>query len=102
MPYPMPFLPVLVIAILISAIFPTLLKLCSRLERDDRDRRRSQPTEARNPDLLNEDPFSDRPGARTAEVVIEAKFVEFGSRPDELSFDWIVPLSFHSSRSDAP
>jgi hypothetical protein len=97
MPYPIPFLPVLVVAILISAIFPTLLKVCGRLEQDDHDQESSPPTETTNPDLSSEDPFSDRSGVvattpRTAEVAIKVKFVECGSRTEELSFDWIVPF----------
>jgi len=97
MPFPIPFLPALAVAIVISAILPTLLKMCGRLGQDDHDRGSSLPAETTNPDLSSEDPFSDQPGepattSRTAEVAIKAKFVEYGSRTEELPFDWIVPF----------
>lgn len=92
MPFHIPFLPMLIVTVLISAIIPTLLRLCRPHEQEVRNRAPSRPIE-----VTTSDPFSDLPGAAAAapateQVQIKTKFVECGSRTEELSFDWIVPF----------
>ncbi|MBK1884919.1 hypothetical protein JIN85_21090 [Luteolibacter pohnpeiensis] len=97
MPFPIPFLPMLVVAVLISAIIPTALTLRRTYEQEDRNRVPSPPYETPQGDLSSADPFSDSPSvaadaSTTDQIQIEVKFVEYGSRSEELSFDWIVPF----------
>jgi len=94
MPFPIPFLPMMVIAILIAAIFPTILKVCSRNEKVGDRRTPSLPAQT---NLSSVHPFSDLPDVSTLEsrpdqVRVTTKFVEISSGTEELSFDWIVPF----------
>lgn len=87
MPFPFPFLPMLIVTLLISAIIPTLLRLCRPHKQEVRSRAPSLPIEG-----TTLDPFADLPGAAAAapatkQVQIKTKFVECGSRTEELSFD---------------
>ena len=97
MPYPIPILPMIVVAILMSVTFSSLTKLCSSPGKDHGIQVPSLPTHATNQDFPNVDPFSDVAGVcalkpRTGDVRITTKFVEIYSGTDELSFDWIVPF----------
>ena len=97
MPFPIPFLPMLVVAVLISMIIPSALRLCRPHEQEERNRAPSQPNETPQDDLSSADPFSYSPSVAAGEsptdqIRIEVKFVDCGSRTEELSFDWIVPF----------
>ncbi len=88
----MPFVPMLIVAFLIAAIFPALLKMCSQKEIDQDSHVPSVHEHTENHDLLIEDPFAEAPTykRRTDEVRIKTKFVEIGSGSEELTFDWIT------------
>ena len=97
MPYPIPFLPMMVVAILMSVTFSSLMKLCSSREKAHGSHVPSLPQHATNQDFPSVDPFSDVADVsaltpRTGEVRITTKFVEIYSGTEELSFDWIVPF----------
>jgi hypothetical protein len=91
MPYPMPFIPMLIVAFLIAAIFPTLLKMCRQQEIIQDSGDPSVPEQTENQNLLIEDPFAEMPTytQQTDKVRITTKFVEVGSGTEELAFDWI-------------
>ena len=97
MPYPIPFLPLMIVALLMSVTFSSLVNLCSSRERAHGSHVPSLPKHGTNQDLPSVDPFSDVAdvGAltpRTSEVRVTTKFVEIYSGTEELSFDWIVPF----------
>ena len=97
MRFPIPFLPMLVVAVLISTIIPAFLRMCRPDERDERNRVPSPLKETSRTDLSSADPVSDPPdvagaSSTTDQVQIEVEFVECGSRTEELSFDWIEPF----------
>jgi hypothetical protein len=91
MPYPMPFIPMLIVAFLIAAIFPAILKMCSQQEIIQDSHVPSVPEQTADLDLVIVDPFAEVPTykMRTDEVRITTKFVEVGSSSEELAFDWI-------------
>ena len=101
MPFPIPFLPMIVVAILGASILPIILKMCSRHEKIKSARPSSLSPQTMNHKLSSADPFSDIPigtvpAPRDDHVAIKVMFIECGSKTDELSFDWIVPFD-HST-----
>lgn len=92
MPYPIPFLPMMVGAILMSVTFSSLMKLCTSREKAHGSHVPSLPKHATNQDFSSVDPFSDVPGVSALTPRITTKFVEIYSGTEELSFDWIIPF----------
>lgn len=103
MPFPIPFLPMMVVAVLAASIIPAILRMCSRHEKAEHSHPSSQPSQTMNHESSSVDPFSDMPNATVPtpiadQVAIKVKFIECGSRTDELSFDWIVPFEQPASK----
>ncbi len=101
MPFPIPFLPMMIVALLIASIFPAILKMCRHHEKAEDSYPSSLPPQTMNHESSSVDPFSEIPNGivpptRADQVAIKVKFIECGSRTDELSFDWIFPFK-HSA-----
>lgn len=97
MPYPIPFLPMMVVAILMSVTFSNLMKLCTSREKAHGSHVPSSPKHATNQDFSSVDPFSDVVDVsaltpRADDLRVTTKFVEIYSGTEELSFDWLVPF----------
>jgi hypothetical protein len=94
MPYPYPFLPITLFAIVATLVVPKcqhLLEQWMNRNEDERKNVSQSSTEA----LLVYDPFSANPspqplGDAQKEVRIKAKYIYVGSGTEELGFDWIV------------
>jgi hypothetical protein len=103
MPFPIPFLPVMAVALLTASIIPSKVRICSRHEKVDHSAPAALASQRMNHEPSNMDPFSDPPNATVLtpapdQVAIKVKFIECGSRTDELSFDWIVPFDQPASK----
>ncbi len=94
MPYPIPFLPMIIVAILMSDTFSSLMNLCGSREKAHGIHVPSLPKNATNQDFPSVDPFGDVAdvSALTPRVRITTKFVEIYSGTEELSFNWLVPF----------
>lgn len=93
----------MVVALLTASVIPTILKMCSRQEKVERSHPSSLPSQTMNHESSSVDPFSDMPDATVPSpiadlIAIKVKFIECGSRTDELSFDWIVPFEQPASK----
>ena len=103
MPFPIPFLPMMVVALLTASIIPAILRMGIDHEKVDHSHPSSLPSQPMNSGWSSVDPFSDTPNAPVPppipdQVAMKVKFIECGSRTDELSFDWIVPFERPASK----
>ena len=103
MPFSIPILPMMVVALLIAAILPAILNVRSRHDGGQDSVVPSAPKQTTEHELSSVDPFSEVPdvtatGPQTDGVRISTKFVEITSGTEELSFDWIVPCEHAASK----
>ena len=95
MPFPIPFLPMIVIALMASWVSSKLLNSCGQERAREMQRQTHGSKDALQDETLIADPFSDDPeqrarAAEAAPVRITTKYVKIGSGTEELKFDWIV------------
>ena len=89
-PFPLPILPIAVIAM----VFAFILPLCMKKEESNNEE--TIHVERLPANDVQADPFSDSDDPADTDsaaksVVIKTKFVEITSGTEELGFDWIVP-----------
>lgn len=95
MPFPIPFLPMVIVAVMASWVGSKLLHSCGQERARELQKQIHSRKDTLQDETLMADPFSDDPeqrvrAAEAAPVRITTKHVEIGSGAEELKFDWIL------------